>query len=117
MLPFRAAGSPVQGPSTVQWLCRFMLNNGGSPMGFHSKFMSESRLDYGASGTSEHMSLCKFLEIAICHDQLDVSRSAGVEMLCRKIQIIHDMWKHKFPGFSASAADRSGAQLGKSRSA
>ena len=80
---------------------RFMYSNGGTPTSFHQRYLAETRLDYSAGGISEHGVLCKFFEIATMFDFIDVGRSAACELLARKIQIIHDRWKHKSPSFAA----------------
>jgi len=66
-------------------------------MPFHNRFMAEARLDYTAGGIGEHFAICKFLELITTYDMQDVSQSAGVEFLCRRLQTIHDHWKHKMP--------------------
>jgi len=91
--PDHPLGGPVSGP----WLLRFMLHHGGGPMPFHNRFMAEARLDYTAGGIGEHFAICKFLELITTYDMQDVSQSAGVEFLCRRLQTIHDRWKHKMP--------------------
>ena len=80
---------------------RFMYNNGGTPTGFHQCLLSELRLDYSAGGMSEHQVLCKFFELVVQVDLLNVGKSTACELLARKIQIIHDRWKHKAPSFNA----------------
>eukprot|EP00973_Karenia_brevis_P090907 12404943-Karenia_brevis.AAC.1 len=32
----------LQGPVTVTWLMRHMLQNGGTPMAFHNEFLAET---------------------------------------------------------------------------
>ena len=54
------------------------------------------------------MTQCKALELAIVYDHLEIGRSAACELLCRKLQMIHNRWKHKLPNvnpISSSAAD------------
>ena len=75
--------APMSGPSSVLWLLKYMLKNGGSPMSFHAKFMSETRLDYSAVGTSEHMTACKFFEILCFYDMLDPGRLQCAELIAR----------------------------------
>ena len=74
---------------------RHMLANGGTPTNFHARFMTDTRLDYSAGGMSEHMTLCKALELFSMYDQLDLTKSAGCELVARKCQIINEKWKHK----------------------
>ena len=100
--------SPVSGPPSALWLCKYILGNGGTPLAFHSKFMNECRLDYGANFTLEHLTLCKLLDIFATYDQFDISRSAGIELVCRKLQIIHEKWRHKLPSFSGPANKQGG---------
>ena len=98
--PAKTADFPIQGPLSCHWLMRHMLCNGGSPTNFHARFMTDTRLDYSAGGMSEHMLLCKALELFAMYDQFDVTKSAGCELIARKCQIIHERWKHKMPNLS-----------------
>ena len=107
-IPARDTDYPLAGPVTGPWLVKFMWQNGGGPMSFHHRFIADTRLDYTAGGISEHMSLCKCLELAITYDHIDIGRSAACELMCRKVQMIHDKWKHKLPNVnptSTSSAD------------
>ena len=97
--------SPVSGPATVKWLMKFMAKNGGSPTSYHTRWMSESRLDYSAGGTAEHQSLCNAFETLICVDQVDPSKLAACELMARKIQIIHEKWKAKLPSLASGPKD------------
>jgi hypothetical protein len=94
---------PLAGPVTGPWIIKFMWQNGGGPMAFHHRFMSDTRLDYSAGGMSEHSTLCKCLEIAITYDHFDIGRSAAVELISRKLQLIHDKWKHKLPNINSTS--------------
>ena len=96
----RAADWPVLGPLTVLWLALYMYRNGGSPTAFHKRWLAEVRLDYGAAGVAEHLGLCKMFEIALVYDQLDLGSLASFELGARRIQAIHDKWKHKLPSQS-----------------
>eukprot|EP00973_Karenia_brevis_P075468 10482130-Karenia_brevis.AAC.1 len=78
-------------------------------MALHSKFMAETRLDYSAHGTAEHMTWCKFFEILITYDMLDAGKLASAELGARKIQMIHDRWKHKLPQLGASGGASAGS--------
>ena len=94
--------TPVNGPATLPWLMRHMLDNGGTPLSFHSKWLSEVRLDYGAAGTAEHQTLCKILEVMLTVDQLDASKLVFAELVSRKLQMIHEKWKAKLPSLAPS---------------
>jgi len=104
----KASDSPIAGPVSVGWLLRFMYANGGSPTAFHQRYISELRLDYTAAGMSEHMILCKFFELITCFDFIDPSQSVACELLARKLQIIHDRWKHKGPNFGVGGGTQGG---------
>ena len=82
----------------VAWVLRFMWNNGGSPMAFFQKFITDTRLDFGSNGIAEMQGWCKFFEIMILYDQLDPSKLACAELGARRIQIIAGRWKAKLPG-------------------
>jgi hypothetical protein len=91
---------PVLGPHTTVWLVRFMILRAGSCMGYHERWMSEVKLDYSAAGTVEHQGWCRFLDTAISWDFLDLGKIAAAEIGARRVQMIHDKWKHKMPQFT-----------------
>ena len=94
--------NPVSGPSTFVWLMRHFCENGGSPTAFHQRWLSDVRLDYQAAGTQEHQTLCKAIELMISIDQIDGSKMVFAEVMARKIQVIHDRWKHKMASLAAN---------------
>ena len=110
-IPGKFVDTPLLGPHTVPWLLNYMLQNGGGPMSFHHKFLSETRLDYTAAGTSEHMTLCKFFEILMTYDQIDPCKSVACELVGRRIQMVHDRWKHKMPNLSGGGGGEEDTHL------
>ena len=104
-VPEKLPDSPLQGPSTVMWLLGHMKDNGGGPVAFHHRWMSEVRLDYGATGVSDHLTWCQLLEYMINYDFLDPAALAAGELASRKLQMIHDRWKHKLPTLAGAGAD------------
>ena len=92
----------VNGPRTAGWVLRHMQRVGGTPVGFHNRWMAEVRLDYGAQGCSEHLGWCKFLETAATYDQLNLCGLACVELGVRRLQMISEKWRHKMPSLSGS---------------
>jgi len=44
------------------------------------------------------------LEIMIQIDQVDVSKLVSMEILSRKVQMIHDKWRHKMPQIMSSSS-------------
>ena len=91
---------PILGPMTVVWLLTFFYRNGGSAMAYHHRWMAEMRLEYSAGGTQEHMAWCKFFDLLISYDMIDACKLASAEIGARKIQMIHERWKHKSPSLS-----------------
>ncbi|CAE8653829.1 unnamed protein product [Polarella glacialis] len=100
MTPPRYTDWPIIGPTTVVWLLTYMYKNGGCPNTFHQRWMTDVRLDYSTNGTSEHLLLCRVFEILLSYDGVNLSRCAGAELISRKIQMIHERWKHKLPNFN-----------------
>eukprot|EP00969_Alexandrium_andersonii_P075638 3334806-Alexandrium_andersonii.AAC.1 len=51
--------TPVKGPATVLWVCRFMKQHGGTPTGWHSRWVQLCRLQASDSGVSAHEAFCR----------------------------------------------------------
>ena len=85
---------PIRGPRTIGWVCRFINENGGTPMGRHSKWKSEARLQ-SEPGVAEHEAACKLLQTMMCYDQLDVGNLASAELLGRQIQMVEEKYKDR----------------------
>ena len=100
---FKPLDWPISGPLTVLWLLKFVLSYCGSFVVFHARWLQDVRLEPNSAGVSEHAALCKMLEFFINYDQFDPVRSAGIELMCRRLQIIHERWKHKLPSASSFA--------------
>ena len=96
---------PIAGPLTLLWLIRFMITLGGTCLGFHQRWMTECKLDYSAAGVLEHQGLCRLLDTAIIYDFLDLPRIAAFEIAARRLQMIHDRWKHKLAQYQPSGTD------------
>lgn len=89
---------PVLRPKTCVWLLTHFYRNGGGPMGFHHRWMSECRLEYTAAGTQEHLAWCRFFEILTTYDMIDPGKLASCELGARKLQMIMTSgWRHKLP--------------------
>ena len=78
---------PVPGPRTTLWLCRFFLENGGSPLAWFSKFRHDGGLAFSDEGIEELERSCRYLQSLLCYDQVNASELASVELLCRAIQV------------------------------
>ena len=82
----------VKGPRTVKWVLSFMVENGGTPLGRHSKFKADSGLSAGDPGVTTHEHLCRVLQTAVTVDQLDTTNCAAMELVCREIQMIEEKY-------------------------
>ena len=80
-----------------------MFSYCGSFVVFHSRGLQDVRVEPNPAGESVHVALCKMLEFVINYGQFDPVRSAGIERMCRRLQIIHERWKHKLPSASSLA--------------
>ena len=78
----------VQGPRTAAWVMRFIGENGGTPLGRHTKFKADARLGSSDAGCSAHEHSCKLLQTALAVDQLDGSNLVSVESKFRRLQTI-----------------------------
>jgi len=87
--------TPVKGPSTVLWCCRFMKINGGSPCSWHSRWQSIAKVQNSEPGVQAHDAFCRTLEIMVCFDQLAVGALASAEYVCRQIQLVEEKYKEK----------------------
>eukprot|EP00972_Heterocapsa_arctica_P088866 13104996-Heterocapsa_arctica.AAC.1 len=59
----------VRGPRTALWTMRFMVENGGTPLGRHARFRSDGRFSGTDPGIGAHENLCKMLQVAMTYDQ------------------------------------------------
>ena len=82
----------VQGPRTALWVMRFICENGGTPLGRHTKFKSDAGLTSADPGVVTHEHLCKLLQTALTVDQLDGSNSATIELICRELQLVEEKY-------------------------
>ena len=92
------ADSPVKGPVTVAWCCRFMRDHGGSPTGWHTRWVSLTRMQANDSYVILHDHFCKTLEMMVVYDQLQVGALAAAEYVTRQIQMVEEKYKDKVAG-------------------
>ena len=90
--------TPVKGPATVLWVLKFMKTYGGTPTGWHQRWMTATRLQPTDAGVSLHESFSRMLELMICFDQLSVGALASAEFAVRQIQMVEEKWKEKILG-------------------
>eukprot|EP00973_Karenia_brevis_P088537 12275871-Karenia_brevis.AAC.1 len=75
-----------------------MLENGGSPLAWHSKWRADAKLQPSDAGVSTHELSCKLLQTMVCYDQLDIGNLAAAEIIARQLQIVEEKWKDRFTG-------------------
>lgn len=95
----------VQGPRTAMWVMRFICENGGTPLGRHTKFKSDAGLTAADPGVVTHEHLCKLLQTALTVDQLDGSNSATIELICRELQLIEEKYGDRLRSKDAFAEE------------
>ena len=86
--PETFADWPVQGPRTTAWCCEFINRRGGGPLDHHRWWLGSMRLGADAWGVSEHEHGLRALDHYGCYDCLDLTHSAGVELMLRRVQMV-----------------------------
>jgi len=89
---------PIQGPRTTAWVLQFMLEHGGTPRGWHRRWMAEPRLSQVDKGVDVHELACIALEALCCYDQINAPNLASAEHLCRQLQLVEERYKDRRPG-------------------
>ena len=87
--------TPVKGPVTVLWCCRFMKINGGFPPAWHHRWLALAKVQNSEPGVQTHDVFCRTLEIMLCFDQLLLGSLASAEFVCRQIQLVGEKYKEK----------------------
>lgn len=95
--------SPVKGPATALWCCRFIKQFGGNPMAWHQRWVLLTKLQHTDPYVIQHESLLRAIEILACYDQLNLGAVAGVEYLFRQVQLIEEKYKDKVFGTGSDA--------------
>ena len=78
----------------IGWVCRFINERYGTPMGRHSKWKSEVRLQ-SEPGVVKHEAACELPQTMRCYDQLDVGDLVSAELLGRQIQMTEEKYKDR----------------------
>jgi len=87
---------PVEGPRSAAWVVGYLARMGhGGPEGYHRWWRMVSRLSLVDWGVAEHAQLLRYLQLAGCWDQLDVSNLAVVEAICRRLQLIEYQYRER----------------------
>eukprot|EP00973_Karenia_brevis_P046342 6426303-Karenia_brevis.AAC.1 len=72
-----------------------MLAQGGTPKGWHTKWVQLCKLQQTDSGAGLHEAMCNLLEIMCCYDQLNAASLASGEVAARQVQMVEDKWKDR----------------------
>ena len=67
-----------------------IAKSGGGPLQHHQRWKTQLRADDGDRSVHEHELLCMTLELSGCHDHLDLSALAGMELVVRHLQLIEE---------------------------
>lgn len=105
----------VSGPRTLEWVLRFLVENGPTPRGWHNKWKADGRLQASDAGVSVHELCCLVLETMVVYDQLAVTNLAAAEQIARQLQLVEEKWKDRFSHGEVSDEHSHlymGAQLG-----
>ena len=62
-------GFSVRGPRTFVWVCRYIVDNGGTPLAMHNNWKHLAKLQASDAGVTVHESMCRAIEIGLCWDQ------------------------------------------------
>jgi len=75
-----------------------MLENGGTPKGWHRRWQAEMRLQAHDAGVGVHELCCMLLEALCCYDQLNASNLAAAEHAARQLQLVEERHKDRVVG-------------------
>jgi hypothetical protein len=101
---FEFRDSPVKGPATALWCCKFIAEHGGSPQGWHSRWLSLVRLQPSDPYVQLHKMCLRTLEIMLTYDQLALSALASAEYLFRQVQMVEERYRDKVHGANSDSS-------------
>jgi hypothetical protein len=90
--------SPVKGPATVLWCCRFISQHGGTPSGWHARWVSIVKMQHTDPYVQIHEMCLRTVEIMLCFDQLAASCLASAEYLMCQVQMVEERYRDKAQG-------------------
>lgn len=79
------------GPTAREALAAYRAHNG--PVGHHREWVMSSGVDAKLPHVHEHFVLMMVLEFLGCYDQLNLTGLLGIEVLCRRAQLIESAFK------------------------
>ncbi|CAK0810621.1 unnamed protein product [Prorocentrum cordatum] len=96
---------PLKGPRTLLWVLSFICRNGGTPLGRHTKWVSEGYLEADDPGVDAHLLCCRLLELGVVYDQLHVTNIAAMELVGRTLQTQEELYRDRFAASSEFGSD------------
>jgi len=100
----QGGGLQLSGPATCLSLMKSLRDQGFTPTTFHEHWIRSSEIPKGDRSTYEHECHSRILEALICVDQVNAPALQGVELICRRMQVIREAHR-----ISPSAPDYSAA--------
>ena len=88
----------VAGLRTVWWCCKFMLEHGGTPRGWHARRKADRSLQAHDQDVSVHEMCWITLERGICCDQVNAANLSCMELVVRQLQVVEEKWKDRYLG-------------------
>ncbi len=82
----------IDGPATVRCLMNAHRGLNSPPRQRHWWWRNVQSLDAGDPGVQEHFFLSEVLELALCHDRLNISRLQSFEVIARRYQLWEDTY-------------------------
>ena len=89
---------PITGPRTLAWVMQFVLENGGSFLGRHTKWRADCRLQATDPGVIAHEKVCRALQVGLAYDQLNGPNIAMMELLARDLQVQEERYRDRLEG-------------------
>ena len=86
-------GWPLSGPRTALWCLEHICEVDGHPVAHHSRWKHQAGLSTNDAGVSEHESIMKAVEFALCYDMICVPELASFELMLRRAQLVE--MKHR----------------------
>ena len=81
---------PLRGPRAAQWCIQHVLAFDASFLGWHSRWVSEQKLDPLHPNVTTHESCCRALDAFLACDQLNLLELAGAEVVARQLQLAEE---------------------------
>ena len=93
----------IPGPRTTEWCVRFLNRKNGGPVDHHRWWVQSHGLKPDSWGVAEHDNLMKIIDRLGRYDGLDLANLSGVELACRRLQLIEYVYSDRGPGGGKAA--------------